>query len=327
MIPQQPHMPPVQNPLVQDPQALISLLESELSTTNHEVMVLTLELEQRVTARTAQLSLINQELMKAIEARRHAEEEVKRLNHDLQLRAALLQEANEELEAFSSSVSHDLRNPIFHIVGFASILEQEAGPALDEKARMHLQQIKTGAMGMSKLIDELLRFSRCAHTELHWEQADMNFIVDQVVADLEPETRGRNIAWKRTQLPAAPCDPALLKQVFINLISNALKYTRRRQETEIEIGSIVHRAGELIYLIRDNGVGFDPKQNDQLFGVFKRLHKSEDFEGTGIGLANVRRIISRHGGRTWAEGTPNAGATFYFSLPEKIAAREAKLTA
>jgi len=311
----------------EDPQTLIGLLQTELSTTNHEVMVLTLELEQRVAERTAQLSLINQELMKEIVERRHAEEEVKRLNEDLQHRAELLQAANEALEAFSSSVSHDLRNPICHIVGFASILEDEAGLALNDKARLHLNKIKIAARGMSHLVDELLRFSRFAHGELHREYADLNAIVDGAVADLEPEIRGRNIVWKRMRLPSVPCDVTLLKQVFANLLSNALKYTRRRDVTEIEIGFLVDEHGEVTYLVRDNGVGFDPQHADKLFGVFKRLHKSEDFEGTGIGLANVRRIVSRHGGRTWAEGKPGEGATFYFSLPEDAAVRKTKLTA
>jgi light-regulated signal transduction histidine kinase (bacteriophytochrome) len=301
----------------QDPQALIGMLQTELSTTNHEVMVLTLELEQRVAARTAQLSLINQELMKAMVERQRAEEEVRRLNQDLQHRADLLQQANEELEAFSSSVSHDLRNPICHIVGFVSILEYEAGTALDEKSRAYLCKIKTGAMGMSNLIDQLLRFSRCAHAELRLEHADLNIIVDAVISELEPDTRGRKIAWKRMRLPSARCDAALLTQVFTNLLSNALKYSRPREVAEIEIGALSDEPEQLIYFVRDNGVGFDPQHTDKLFGVFKRLHKSQDFEGTGIGLANVRRIVSRHGGRTWAEGKPGEGATFYFSLPQE----------
>jgi light-regulated signal transduction histidine kinase (bacteriophytochrome) len=310
----------------QDPKTVIGLLETELSTTNREVMILTLELEQRVAERTAQLSQINQELMKEIVERRHAEDEVRRLNRDLQHRATLLQEANEELEAFSSSISHDLRSPLCHIVGFVSLLEDEADTVLDDKARQRLNKIKTSAKGMSRLIDELLRFSRFSHAELHLESADLNLMVDGVIADLEPDIRKRNVAWKRVQLPSVPCDVTLLNQVFANLISNALKYTRRRDLTEIEIGFLVHELSEVTYFIRDNGVGFDPAHADKLFGVFQRLHKSTDFEGTGIGLANVRRIISRHGGRTWAEGRPGEGATFYFSLPS-IAIAKAKLTA
>jgi light-regulated signal transduction histidine kinase (bacteriophytochrome) len=310
----------------QDPKTVIGLLETELSTTNHEVMILTLELEQRVAERTAQLSQINQELMNEIVERRRAEEEVRRLNRDLQHRAALLQEANEELDAFSSSISHDLRSPLCHIVGFVSILEDEAGPVLDDKARQHLIKVKTAAKGMSSLIDELLRFSRFSNAELHLESADLNLMVDGVIADFEPDVSHRNVAWKRTQLPSVPCDAMLLQQVLANLISNALKYTRGRDMTEIEIGSRDDEPGEVTYFIRDNGVGFDPVYADKLFRVFQRLHKSADFEGIGIGLANVRRIISRHGGRTWAEGKPGEGATFYFSLPG-IAVSKAKLRA
>jgi light-regulated signal transduction histidine kinase (bacteriophytochrome) len=299
----------------QDPQSVITLLQSELSTTNHEVMLLTLELEQRVAARTAQLSVIYQELMKEVVERRRAEEEVKRLNEDLKHRARLLEEANEELEAFSSSVSHDLRGPLSHIVGFVSILEVEPGTTFSDKGRAYLKKIKLAAKGMSDLIEELLRFSRFAHAELNRESADLDAIVDGIMDELEPEIRGRSILWKRTHLPSALCDVLLMRQVFANMISNALKYTRRRDLTEIEIGFQINESGEVIYLIRDNGVGFDPQQAAKLFGVFKRLHRSEDFEGTGVGLANVRRIISRHGGRTWAESRLGEGATFYFTLP------------
>lgn len=295
------------------PQDLIRMLQSELSTTNHEVMVLTLELEQRVAERTEQLSIANQELISEIIERKHVEEEVNRLNQYLEQRAQLLQEANEELEAFTGSVSHDLRNPLCVIIGFASLLEQEASP-LTDSAKTNLGKIKSAARGMSNLIDELLRFSRFAHAELLREQADLNAIVDHAIVDLDSYTRGRNIVWKRTPLPSVSCDAILMQQVFINLISNALKYTRQREVAEIEVSSTTDAKDGVVFLVRDNGVGFDPRQSDKLFGMFKRLHKSEDFEGTGIGLANVRRIISRHGGRTWAESKPGEGATFYFTL-------------
>jgi light-regulated signal transduction histidine kinase (bacteriophytochrome) len=312
---------------LQDPETVITLLQSELSTTNQEVMLLTLELEQRVAARTSQLSLINQELTKEVVDRRSAEEEVRRLNEDLKHRAQLLQEANEALEAFSSSISHDLRGPLSHIIGFVSILEMESDTILSDKGRAYLEKIKLSARSMSNLIDELLRFSRFAHAELHREYADLDAIVDSVMDELEPEIKGRNIEWKRAHLPSVLCDVPLMRQVFANMISNALKYTRRRDVTEIEIGFQIREPGEVIYLIRDNGVGFDPQQADKLFGVFKRLHKSEDFEGTGVGLANVRRIISRHGGRTWAESQPGEGATFYFTLPNDAVIEEVKKTA
>ena len=300
---------------MKDPQTLIGLLQTELSTTNHEVMLLTLELEQRVAERMAQLSETNAELVKEIAERRRAEEEVKQLNRDLQQRAGLLEAANEELETFSYSVSHDLRAPLRHILGYATMLHEEANPALGEKSQQHLTRIKQSATKMSTLIDELLHFSRFSHVELNRESVDLNAIVDSVIRDHNAEVQGRNVVWKHTQLPGAWGDVALLRQVVVNLISNALKYSRLSNPAEIEISVLENDSGETVFFVRDNGVGFDSQHADKLFGVFQRLHKESEFEGTGVGLASVRRIVARHGGKTWADGEVGRGATFYFSLP------------
>jgi light-regulated signal transduction histidine kinase (bacteriophytochrome) len=297
-----------------DPQAVIRLLEAELATTNHEVMVLTLELEQRVAERVAQLSQVNQDLVKEVSVRRRAEEMVGRLNQDLEQRAGLLEAANKELEAFSYSVSHDLRAPLRHILGFAAMLHEDAGPALGETPREHLNKITESATRMSALIDDLLYFSRFSHVELTRESVNLNALLESVIADHATEIKGRNVVWKCAPLPRAWGDRALLRQVLVNLVSNALKYARKSDPAEIDIG--VHESGshETTFFVRDNGAGFDPRYAGKLFGVFQRLHNASEFEGTGIGLATVRRIISRHGGKTWAEGTVGKGATFYFTL-------------
>ena len=310
MTPSQTQMP------LPNMQSVVSMLQEELQATNHEVLLLTLELEQRVAERTAELSRANQELRAEIAERLHAEQLVKRLNKDLERRAELLQAANEELEAFSYSVSHDLRNPLARILGFAELIKNNAATLLGEKDRQHVDRICEAATQMAALIDDLLRFSHAAHAELKMEEVDLNALVTESITDLEQETRGRNIVWKRPALPIVSADASLLKQVLVNLISNALKYTRPRNPAEIEIGS---RGGpsEWVLFVRDNGVGFDPQKVTKLFGAFQRLHDKRQFEGTGVGLANVRRIILRHGGKVWAEATPDAGAVFYLSLPRK----------
>src|SRR5271165_6064656 len=285
-----------------DPQTLIRLLEAELATTNHEVMVLTLELEQRVAERVAQLSQANRDLVKEVSVRRRAEELVGRLNLDLEQRAGLLEAANKELESFSYSVSHDLRAPLRHILGFAAMLQEDAAHALGKKPQEHLNEIKESATRMSSLIDDLLYFSRFSHVELTRESVNLNALVESVIGDQETEVRGRNVVWKRAQLPRAWGDRSLLRQVLVNLVSNALKYSRKRDPAEIEIGVQDSGPGETVFFVRDNGAGFDSRYADKLFGVFQRLHKASEFEGTGIGLASVRRIIARHGGKTWADG-------------------------
>ena len=301
-----------------DPQTLIGLLQTELSTTNREVMLLTLELEARIAERMAQLSQTNLELLKEISERRHAAEEVSNLNRQLEQRAGLLEATNKELEAFSYSVSHDLRAPLRHILGYANMLQGDADPPLDEKLEHHLSRIKKSATRMSTLIDDLLHFAHSSQVELNRQSVDLNAIVEGVIRDHGVQIECRNIVWKRTQLPGAWGDLALLRQVVVNLISNALKYSRLSDPTEIEIGVVANDPRETVFFVRDNGAGFDMQYAQKLFGVFQRLHRAEDFEGTGVGLANVRRIIARHGGKTWAEGKVGKGATFYFSLPANL---------
>jgi len=230
-------------------------------------------------------------------------------------RTEQLEEANKELEAFSYSVSHDLRAPVRHIDGFAGMLK-ESEKTLSNEGKRYLNLITGAAKRMGGLIDDLLAFSRTSRTELRRSSVDLEKLVDETIERLKPEMDGRNIEWERKALPVVQADPALLGQVFSNLLLNAIKYSRTRNPARIEMGCGDGAPGEAVVFVRDNGVGFDMKYADRLFGVFQRLHREDEFEGTGIGLANVRRIIARHGGRTWAEGKVGEGAVFYFSLPK-----------
>ena len=234
-------------------------------------------------------------------------------NRDLLQRTAQLEAANKELESFSYSVSHDLRAPLRHITGYASLLQKKA-PILDEKTLHYLDTISESAKQMGILIDDLLAFSRMGRSEVKKSRVNLGHLVKGILKDLQEETKERDITWKVGELPGAVCDGSMLRLVFVNLISNAVKFTRPRRKATIEMGCIPEQ-DEFIFFVRDNGVGFDPKYEDKLFGVFQRLHHQDEFEGTGIGLANVRRLIHRHGGRTWAHGEIENGATFYFSLP------------
>ncbi|MEJ1972563.1 MAG: response regulator [Lacunisphaera sp.] len=237
-----------------------------------------------------------------------AQEELQRLN-------ARLEMANKELEAFSYSVSHDLRAPLRHIDGYASLLDKKMSGKLDVGEQGYLTNIVQAGRQMGQLIDDLLDFSRMGRAEMRHTILDLNTVVQEVIRGLEPETKGRPIAWDLSQLPTVQADPAMLRQVFVNLLGNAVKYTRGRDAVRIAVGW--HDApAEIVLFVRDNGAGFDMRYAGNLFGVFQRLHRADEFEGTGIGLANVRRIITRHGGRTWAEGVLGEGAVFYFSLPK-----------
>ncbi|MBC8001426.1 MAG: PAS domain-containing sensor histidine kinase, partial [Opitutaceae bacterium] len=234
-------------------------------------------------------------------------------------RTSQLQAANHELEAFSYSVSHDLRAPLRHVLGFVDLLREEAGPSLSEKSLKHLATISRSAKRMGDLIDDLLAFSRVGNSEMQKAEVNLDQLVRETVADLQAETKERTIVWTIHPLPPVTADRALLRLVLVNLLSNAVKFTGLRAEARIEIGSMPIGEGETVIFIHDNGAGFDPRYAGKLFGVFQRLHSNEEFEGTGIGLANVQRIIQRHGGRVWAEGIVDGGATFYFSIPKQNA--------
>jgi len=230
-------------------------------------------------------------------------------------RTAEVEAANRELEAFSYSVSHDLRAPLRHIAGFAEMLAGECSSALSAAGLRYLGVISDSVKQMGRLIDDLLLFSQMGRVEMRQTRVSMAELVKQVLQELAGDANGRNIEWDIQSLPDVRGDFSLLKQVWANLLSNAIKYTRPRDLARIEIGSR-RESGELEFHVRDNGAGFDMKYAEKLFGVFQRLHRAEEFEGTGIGLANVRRIVARHGGRTWAQAKVDEGATFYFTLPD-----------
>jgi signal transduction histidine kinase/DNA-binding response OmpR family regulator len=245
--------------------------------------------------------------------RRQAEDEL--AGHRGQLEE-LVMERTKELQGFTYTVSHDLRAPLRHLDGYIELLQKKIGSVLDQQGQHYMDVISGAARKMDMLIDDLLQYSRMGRHDLSLRKVDLELLVRDVIQDNEPDEAGRNIAWHVSKLPAVKGDATVLRMVLDNLISNALKFTRLRQQANIEIGSKPGRDSETVIYVRDNGVGFDMAHADKLFNVFQRLHRAEEFDGTGIGLANVRRIISKHGGRTWAKGKVGQGATFYFSLPQ-----------
>jgi light-regulated signal transduction histidine kinase (bacteriophytochrome) len=265
------------------------------------------------TAQRATLNLLEDfdaERLKAEHVSRELEQSVERLRVAKETADA----SNRELDAFSYSVSHDLRAPVRHILGFSKILIEEYESALPPEAQKHLQRIQTGAERMGQLVDALLSLARLGRQGLRFEVTNLKKLVEEVIAELSPDVALRQVEWKIGDLPSIDCDASLVRQVFQNLFSNALKFTRTRTPAVIEVG-LTRQAGNAgVVFVRDNGVGFNMKYSDKLFGVFQRLHRVEDFEGTGVGLATVNRIIQKHGGCIWAEAQLDKGAAFYFTL-------------
>jgi chemotaxis family two-component system sensor kinase Cph1 len=241
---------------------------------------------------------------------------LERARADLDRNHARLDDANRELESLSYSVSHDLRAPLRHLHGFAIALQAQCGESLDLKAREYLSLILESTDTMNRLLEDLLRFARTGQKPLHKIEIDTSSLVGEVTRELKPEEANRQVEWQIGPLPRVRVDPAMLRQVWMNLLGNALKYTRQQPHPRIQLACHTNN-GEWVFSVSDNGVGFDMAYSRRLFGLFQRLHHADEFEGTGLGLAIVRRIIDRHGGRTWAEGQPARGATFYFTLPRR----------
>lgn len=243
--------------------------------------------------------------------------ETTRLNEALRERVRELIAVNKELEAFTYSASHDLRGPLRHIDAFSQIILDDFGPCLPAEAQQRLRQIRQAVSEMSTMVDGLLNLSRLGRRELNKEITGLRSLVEAILAELEPDMKGRDVRVQIGDLPFAECDPVLIKIVLHNLLSNAIKFTRTRKQAVIDIGQ-GSRQGRRVIFVRDNGVGFSMKYANKLFGVFQRLHRREDFEGTGVGLATVQRIVHKHGGEIWAEAELDKGATFFFTLEASV---------
>lgn len=280
-----------------------------------------LHLEDLVKERTVQLDMHITDAEDINRAMVNVMEDLQASNMNLGIRGRELTESNKELDAFSYSVSHDLRAPLRHVGGFVQLLLKREQGRMDATSVRYLAAISESSIRMGQLIDDLLVLSRTGRTEVHLCKVDSSAVVREVLKELSPETEPLRITWKIGELPFVEADRGLLRQVWDNLIGNAIKYSSHCENALIEIGTI-HEENEvgaegITFFIRDNGVGFDPQYTHKLFGVFQRLHRDDEFEGTGIGLAIVQRIIHRHGGRVWAEGKVGSGATFYFTLNAK----------
>jgi two-component system, sensor histidine kinase and response regulator len=265
-----------------------------------------------------ELFLKTKELKAEVDERRQAEERIAQLNKELAARVEELAAANAELEAFSYTLSHDLRAPLRHVSGFVTLLKEGLADRQNAEDAEFIRLIQGATVRMGQLIDDMLTFFRVGQAGINWAVLSVTALIEEVRDTLSPALAGRAVQWKIHQLPQVEGDPAMLRQVVASLIDNALKFTRTKTDAVIEVGAD-RKGDEYVFFIRDNGVGFDQRHADKLFGVFQRLHSPTEFEGTGIGLASVRRIIQRHSGRTWAESIPGEGTTVYFSLP--IAAR------
>ena len=238
------------------------------------------------------------------------------LERSIKARSAELEAANQELDAFAHSVSHDLRAPLRAVAGCAGILEEDFGEGLGAAGQRLVRAIRADCQRMAQLIEDILAFSRLGRQPLKTRRVALNELVSEVLLELRPAYEGRAIQFSVSELGTGQGDPALLKQALVNLLNNAIKFTGKTERASVEVGLLLDPAAEgNVYFVKDNGAGFDMRHADKLFGVFERLHRQEEFEGTGVGLAIVQRIVQRHGGRVWAEGAVDRGATFYFSLP------------
>jgi signal transduction histidine kinase len=261
-------------------------------------------------------NVLSRAIRYAIE-RERADQRIRKFNEELEervrQRTAELEAANRELEAFSASVSHDLRGPLHLIEGYTDLLQETHASVLSLEGKKYLQHTRAAAQSMAGIIESLLRLSRLGRQQLQLQRASLDEMIGNILADCMSEIRGRKIEWKIADLPEISCDPELVKQAFTNLISNAIKYTRRRDAAVIEVGQMTLDSDE-VFFVRDNGAGFDMSSAGKLFNAFQRFHHPQEFEGNGVGLATVRRIIERHGGRIWAESEIGKGATFFFTL-------------
>jgi PAS domain S-box-containing protein len=296
----------------------MELTITELSLDGQRLFVgLVRDISERVRAEAARAQQA-EELARQGEELVRSQHEIRGLNEDLEARiarrTAQLESAVHELESFSYSVSHHLRAPLRHIGGFSKILVKDFGSELVPEARAHLQRIESAIIRMGLLVDDLLGYARLGRQRLRLHPTDMNALVAQVILKAQPECEGREVEWRVAHLPEVVCDAILMGQVWQNLLSNALKYSRGRTRALIEIGSMQQMGAPVVLFVRDNGAGFDMNYAQRLFGVFERMDAGSEFEGTGVGLATVQRIIQKHGGRVWAEAEPDHGATFYFTL-------------
>jgi signal transduction histidine kinase len=279
----------------------------------------TVVLQQYNAALVHKLETRTNEIQASLVELQSAHRQITEMNQLLETRVAqrtaALDTANKELEAFAFSVSHDLQAPLRRISGFAQLLQDSVSSSLDSNDREMLGHVIGGSTQMSQLIDALLAFARTSRTDMHFGEVDLDILMDKVIADLHDVCIGRIIEWRRTPLPKVHGDAILLHQVLVNLLSNAVKYTRTRDKAVIEIRALDGHDNEAVISVSDNGVGFDMRYADKLFGVFQRMHRADEFEGTGIGLANAQRIVTRHGGSIWATASRGSGATFCVSLP------------
>lgn len=273
------------------------------------------ELTAALLEANKKLSLQNEEKEKRAEELAIANKELAFQMKEKERRTEDLELANQELESFSYSVSHDLRAPLRAINGFAKMFAEDYTDQLGDEAKMLFEEITENAQKMGELIDNLLEFSRLGQQQVALIPVDVKDLVQGVITELRQQEPGRELSIRTGELPGVMADRNMLKQVFVNLLSNAFKYTSKTKEVTIEIGSY-SEGGHIVYYVRDNGAGFDMRYYEILFGVFQRLHSSNEFDGTGVGLALVHKIITKHGGRIWAEGEVDRGACFYVSLPE-----------